>query len=65
MKKSSIRELESVLRIALTKLDERGTNDSVSKAMSIVSVTLNEMSNGRLLTPEKAYKIGIKNAACE
>ena len=65
MKKSSIRELESVLRIALTKLDERGTNDSVSKAMSIVSVTLNEMSNGRLLTPENAYKIGIKNAACE
>lgn len=49
---------------ALAKLDERGTNDSVSKAMSIVFATLNAMSEGRLLTAEEAYKMGNQQDVC-
>jgi hypothetical protein len=58
-------ELESVLMSALAKLDERGTDDSVTKAMSIVSATFEALSKGKRLTADKAYRMGIKYADCE
>lgn len=65
MDKLTATKLENVLRCALAKLDERGTDDSVTKAMSIVSATFEALSKGRHLTADEAYNRGVQNAACE
>ncbi len=65
LRKINAMELESVLMSALAKLDERGTDESVSRAMSIVSTTIAILSKGKRLTADKAYRMGIKYANCE
>ncbi|MGR3176505.1 MAG: hypothetical protein ACUZ8E_00425 [Candidatus Anammoxibacter sp.] len=56
-KDESLIKVGDVLMSAIAKLDERGTDETVSKAMSIVYSVINEKINGKELTADEAYKI--------
>jgi hypothetical protein len=51
--------LENLLNSALVKLDERGTDETVSKAMSIVYTGFESVLNGKELSPNQLYREAI------
>jgi len=49
-----------VIRAALTKLDERGTDDTVTEAMTVVFAISESARRGTFLSPENAYRRAMK-----
>ena len=58
-----LRMIRHELMNALLKLDEKGTNETVSKAMSIVSTGFESAIEGKNWTGDDLFIIGIERAA--
>jgi hypothetical protein len=57
-----LRKLRFELINALSKLDEKGTDETVSKAMSIVATAFESVIERKSLTSEEMYDIGCERA---
>ena len=55
-----LKKLANTLNQALAKLDERGTDSTVSKAMSIVFVGFETALNGKEIAPDALYRIAVQ-----
>ena len=53
--------LENLLNSALVKLDERGTDETVSKAMSIVYTAFKNVLDGKEISPNQLHREAIGN----
>lgn len=60
-KRANLSQIGGVLMAALAKLDERGTDETVSKAMSIVYTTIKSVERGKILNPDMAYNLALKS----
>lgn len=60
--KKVLRQLRHKIINALIKLDEKGTNETVSKAMGIISVGFESAIEGKNWTGEEFYIIGTERA---
>lgn len=60
--KRVLRKLRHKIINALIKLDEKGTNETVSKAMGIVSTGFESAIEGKNWTGEEFYTIGTRRA---
>lgn len=51
--------IRSVLLGAVSKLDTRGNNETVTQAMCIIETTMDALLRGRYLTSSQAHRLGL------
>jgi len=59
-----LRSLQGSLNFAIGKLDLRGTDKQITKAMCIVDVVLDAAISGQEISANQAFARGVKLARC-
>ncbi len=54
-----IKQIEATINLALSKLDERGTNEIVTQAIIIVQEAFDRCRNNASLCPDEIYNVAI------
>jgi hypothetical protein len=58
----TIRSLQSTLNCAISKLDLKGEDEQITKAMSIVDAVVDAAISGKKISANEAFRRGVKLA---